>query len=147
MSIHLKSTFILITLLVIISITLQITTAELPKDFAKSHTSNRPTLPFGTMLKDKDSSASPTPTPTLTSSSSLQPSNIEHQGNIISTMTMRVTTVYHSTTHPSNSTAKPSSISDSGVMMIGETLNREFLGIVVGVWLFNYLGFTNVLFG
>ncbi|CAG8672903.1 12883_t:CDS:1 [Cetraspora pellucida] len=146
MSIHPRSTFILITLLVIISITLQITTAELPKDFGKSHTSNRPTLPFGTMLKDKDSSASPTPT--LTSSSSLQPSNIEHQGNIISTMTMRVTTVYHSTAHPSNSTAKPSSVSDSGVMMIGETLNLEFLGIVVGVWLCNYLfGFTNVLFG
>ncbi|CAG8812101.1 6276_t:CDS:1, partial [Racocetra persica] len=40
---------------------------------------------------DKDSSASPTPTPTPTSLS-LHPSNVEHQGNIISTMTIRVTT-------------------------------------------------------
>ncbi|CAG8644415.1 13582_t:CDS:1, partial [Racocetra persica] len=41
--------------------------ADLPKDFGKSHNSNRPSLPFGTMLKDKDSSASPTPTQTPTS--------------------------------------------------------------------------------
>ncbi|CAG8586614.1 9408_t:CDS:2, partial [Dentiscutata heterogama] len=108
---------------------LQITTAELPKDFGKSHNSNKPNIPFGTMLKDKDSSATPTPTPT---SLSLQPSTIEHSGNVISTMTMRVTTVHHSTTP--NSTSKPS-ISDSGATMIGETLNREFWGIMVGVLL------------
>ncbi|CAG8556917.1 27642_t:CDS:2 [Dentiscutata erythropus] len=77
MSIRSKSTFIFITLFVIISITLlQITTAELPKDFGKSHNSNKPSIPFGTMLKDKDS--------------------------------------------------------DSGVTMIGETLNREFWGIMIG---------------
>ncbi|CAG8666770.1 19186_t:CDS:2, partial [Racocetra persica] len=98
---------------------LQITTAELPKDFDKSHNSNRPSYPFGTMLKDQDSSDSPTPIPSL----SLQTSNIKHQGNIISTMTMCVTTVYHSTMHPSNSTSKP----PQSVILISETLNREFL--------------------
>ncbi|CAG8763711.1 32219_t:CDS:2 [Gigaspora margarita] len=118
---------------------LQITIAELPKDFGKSHISNKPSIPFGTMLKGKDSSAIPTST-----SLSLQPSTIEHQGTIISTMTIRVTTVYHSTTQAPNSISKPSSISDSGVMMIGETLNSEFWGTMIGVWLCVCLGITNI---